>query len=238
MTALYRYCLALVCWLPLTALGALPPVDLSARLAALEPRPAADAVLSLDTQTQALQESQATHRADIERYARALSTGPATLRKLAAESARISRADVTPNLEQSVLGTSAADLQRLAETAVNERAALENKLNALDLSERALVARPAEITQLKAEVLARIAELEVALSTLAPQADSELGKARQAMLQAELGSRELEIQSLNEEQLSHSTRLEISAAPNCRAALGTRRRARQPVRGIAVSAAD
>ncbi len=216
MTALYRYCLALVCWLPLTALGALTPVDLTARLAALEPRATADAgqaaLLSLYTQTKALQESQATHRADIERYARALSTGPATLRKLAAESARISRADVTPLLEQSLLGTSAADLQRLAETAVNERAALENKLNALDLSERALAARPAEITQLKAEVLARIAELEVALSTLDPHDDSELGKARQAMLQAELGSRELEIQALNEEQLSHSTRLEISAA--------------------------
>lgn len=216
MTPRYRFCLALACWLPLAALGTLTTSDVSTRVAELAQRPVGDpgrvALLPLYTQAQAMQEAQAAQQAELERATHTLTSGPATLRKLAAEYARISHAEPRDELAQSLGETPAADLQRRAETAVNERAALENKLNALDFSERSLVARPAEITQLKAEVFARISTLESELSSLSPGDDAELTRARRAMLEAELGARELEIRALNEEQRSHSLRLEISTA--------------------------
>ena len=199
-----------------TASLAVPSVEeVTARIAELQQHPegdqARDSLLPLYQQMKAMLDAEQAHRAEVDRQTRFLAAGPATVRKLEAELAALSRPESPPPLPASIRQSAAVDLQRMTETAVNERAALETKLNSLELRDRSLEARPAEIAQMKAEITTRIAAIEVERAGLDARDESELLRARQGTLEAELSAREAELEALNAELLSHSLRLEINA---------------------------
>ena len=202
--------------LGLRAAVATPSVEeVVARIAELQQHPegdpARDSLLPLYQQTKAMLDAAQAHRAEVERQSSFLASGPSTVRKLEAELAALSRPESPPPLPGNVRQAPAMELQRMTETAVNERAALETKLNSLELRDRSLEARPAEISQIKAEVTTRIAAIEVERAGLDARDESELVRARQGALEAEVAAREAELEALNAELLSHSLRLEINA---------------------------
>ena len=189
--------------------------EVVARIAELQQHPegdpARDSLLPLYQQIKASLDAAQAHRAEVERQASFMGSGPATVRKLEVELAALARPESPPPLPASVRQSPAGELQRMMETAVNERAALETKFNSLELRDRSLEARPAEISQIKAEVTTRIAAIEVERASLDVRDESELLRARQGALEAELAAREAELEALNAELLSHSLALEINA---------------------------
>ena len=200
----------------LTARAEVSLAEVSANLAEVEQRPAGDAMrealLPLLEQTKAMLETEAAHRDEAARFGAILETGPASLRKLREELARFKRQDSGATAPLDARSATAAELQGMMEAASNERSALETKLNTLAQSDRALAARPAEISQAKTEVLSRIAAIEVAMAALAQTDSTELSRVRREMLEAEFAARQAELDALNAEQLSQSTRLELHAA--------------------------
>jgi chromosome segregation ATPase len=122
------------------------------------------------------------------------------LRKLREELARFNRQDSGATAPPDARRATAAELQGMMEAASNERSALETKLNTLEQSDRALAARPAEISQIKTEVMSRIAAIEVEMAALAQTDSTELSRVRREMLEAEFAARQAELDALNAEK--------------------------------------
>ncbi|MBU6163355.1 MAG: hypothetical protein KGO50_19765, partial [Myxococcales bacterium] len=118
--------------------------EVTTNLEEIEQRPAGDptrdAALALWQQAKSAIETAAAHRADAARSAQLLETAPGTLRRLQNELARISRANAG-QADTERLALPATELQRAMEAALNERSALETRLNAIDQRARSLVAR-------------------------------------------------------------------------------------------------
>ncbi len=188
--------------------------EVTANLEEIEKRPAGsparDSGLSLWQQAKSSLETAAAHRADAARSAQILDTAPGILRRLQNELARVTRAAGAVHPEAERLAMSAVELQRAMETALNERSALETRLNAIDQRARSLAARPAEISQLKSEAAGRIAAIELELGEVQGVETSEILKARRASLEAEFAARQAELDALNAEQMSHGVSVEMN----------------------------
>ena len=188
--------------------------EVTANLEEIEKRPAGsparDSGLSLWQQAKSALETAAAHRADAARSAQMLDTAPTILRRLQNELARVTRAAGTAQPDSGRLDMSATELPRAMDTALNERSALETRLNAIDQRARSLAARPAEISQLKSDAAARIAAIELELGELQSVEASEILKARRASLEAEFAAGQAELDALNAEQMSHGASVEIT----------------------------
>jgi potassium efflux system protein len=207
-------CCCLFIALPALALPTLEEV--TTRIAETERRPATDAardpLLQVLQQTKGFIEAQQTNIEQADKYAKTLSTGPASIKQLAGELSRLVATADAPLITGDETRLSLAELQQVLEAAVTERAALESKLNGYELRDRALQSRPAEIVQDKNRLSARIGEIELEMSSLGADDGSEQARARLAMFEAEIAARQSELDALNQEQLSHGIRLETNSA--------------------------
>ena len=200
--------------LPVVAAPTLEEVD--AKLAEVERRPATDPareqLLQLLQQVRNLVQAHDDNVAETTKYAKTLSSGPSTLKELESELRRTRAAADAPAVTGQEMQLSLTELQQVLQAAVTERTAIESKLSGYELRDRALQSRPAEIVQDKNRISARIGELELAMSSPAADAGSELSRARDLLTEAEIAARRAELDMLNQEQLSHGIRLEINAA--------------------------
>ena len=187
--------------------------EVTTNLEEIEQRPSGDptrdAALALWQQAKSSLETAAAHRVDAARSAQILETAPGTLRRLQNELARVTRAGAAQS-DSERLALPAPELQRAMEAVLNERSALETRLNAIDQRARSLVARPAEISLLKTDAASRIAAIELELGEVQEADASEVLKARKASLEAEFAARQAELDALNAEQMSHGASVEIT----------------------------
>ena len=212
--ALFVACCIIVAALPAVAAPTLE--DVTTRIADAERRPATDPgrdpLLQLLQQTKNFLDAQSASVAQSEKFAKTLSTGPASIKELAKELALLSASADTPLFTGDETRLSLSELQQVLEAAVTERAALESKVSGYELRDRTLQSRPAEIVQDKNKLSARIGELELELSSPSIDEGTELARARQSLNEAEIAARQAELDALNQEQLSHGIRLEINSA--------------------------
>lgn len=197
--------------------AAVPTVDeVDARITEVERRPSTDPVrdtlLQILQQTRNFLEAQRASVEQTEKYAKSLTTGPASVKQLAADLDKLNAAAQAPVVSGEEMRLSLTELQQVLEAAGTERAALETKLNGYELRDRTLQGRPAEIVQDKNKISARIGELELEMSSLGGDDGTEQSRARRQLLEAEIAARQAELDALNQEQLSHGIRLEINSA--------------------------
>lgn len=211
--------LCLLGWLLLAPcfVAAVPSLeDINARIVEVERRPTTDptrdVLLQTLQQTKNFLEAQTASAEQTEKFAKSLKTGATTVKELAADLARATAAAEAPPISGAETQLSMTELQQVLEAAVTERAALETKLSGYELRDRTLQARPAEIVQDKNKLSARIGELELSMSGIGADDGTELSRARQQSLEAEVAARQAELDTLNQEQLSHGIRLEINTA--------------------------
>lgn len=190
--------------------------EIDARIAEVERRPATDPgrepVLQLLRQARSFVEAQTASAAETARLAKTLASGPATLRQLATDLKRELAGAEAPALTGREMGLPLDELQPLLESAVTERAAQETRLQGYELRDRTLQGRPAEIVQDKNRISTRIGQLELEMSSDDPAAGGELARARQTLHEAEIAALQAQLDTLNQEQLSHGIRAEINTA--------------------------
>jgi len=206
-------CFIVAAW---SAVAAPTLEDITTRIADAERRPVTDPgrdpLLQLLQQTRSLLDAQIASAGQTEKFAKTLNTGPASIKQLASDLSRLNVSAETPLVTGDETRLSLSELQQVLEGAVTERAALESKLSGYELRDRALQSRPAEIVQDKNRISARIGELELEMSSASGDEGTELARARQSLFEAEIAARQAELDTLNQEQLSHGIRLEINSA--------------------------